>query len=272
MDSLEKFSQSLMNDSSLTSSPISTTTSSIDTPIISSEDAFKSSGNGGGAPSFGGFVSYFTPVIISVAVITIVVVALPKIFNINPPAPAVTPPPTPPPPPPPNYQTDSQFCGTSASDAVNCNAYGTGYSCDQGVCRCSGGGCVCNNQQSGGTCSGINQRCDLGGCRCNSQGGTTLTYCSDTSACHDFLAGEGPTYNASTGEYTITKCGSCTQSQSYNPLPNTATYGLYKCCGAQGITELRTEFNCSDCGDTCNQSGATDCVENLGNPGNFNCG
>ena len=199
------------------------------------------------------------------------VVALPKIFNINPPAPAVTPPPTPPPPTPPNYQTDSQFCGTSASDAVNCNANGTGYSCVGGVCKCQSGICSCS-QQSGGTCNGINQRCTSGGCACNSQGGTTLTYCSDTSACHDLLAGENPTYDGITGEFTITKCGYCTQSQSYNPIPNTATYGLYKCCGAQGITELRTQTNCSDCFDTCNQSGATNCVENLGNPGNFNCG
>ena len=263
MDSLEKFSQSLMNDSSLTSSPISTTTSSIDTPIISSEDAFKSSGNGGGAPSFGGFVSYFTPVIISVAVITIVVVALPKIFNINPPAPAVTPPPTPPPPPPPNYQTDSQFCGTSASDAVNCNAYGTGYSCDQGVCRCSGGGCVCNNQQSGGTCSGINQRCTSGGCACNSPGGTTLTYCSNTSLCHDLQEGEEVTGLTNPSDPTagslyrqITKCGSCLQAGLLFIPDGGSAYGNYGCCNGTE-TNLTTNSDCNGCGNQCGTDSTT---------------
>ena len=259
---LEKFSQSLLNDPSSApalSSSSATTSLSSTPPAISSENVFASASGAGAAGSVGGFISFFAPVIISVAVISIAVIALPKIFNINPPAPAVTPPP---PPPPPNYQTDSQFCGTSASDAVNCNAYGTGYSCVAGVCRCNGGLCFCNSQQSG-TCSGINQRCTAGGCACNSQGGTTLSYCSDTSLCHDLQEGEEVTGLTNPSDLTagplyrqITKCGSCLQAGLLFIPDGGSAYGNYGCCNGTE-TNFTTNSDCNGCGNQCGLDSTT---------------
>jgi hypothetical protein len=92
-----------------------------------------------------------------------------------------------------DFLTDSLNCGSVGN---NCNANGTNYICEQGVCKCPIGiFCVC----SGSPCAGQNQTCTPSGCQC----GNELTYCGNSDPyCYNLVSDN-------------THCGSCTNVCPY---------------------------------------------------------